>query len=448
MNDNNEYKRNPTLVFSYHEKNHELTMAEASLNQTAPIQRNYTIEKNIFSVGKTAGNDVIVHDDYVSNFHFKIEFRQGRFFLKDLQSTNGTILNGQKTLEAELSHGSTIQIGKAKFNFECQQKSKSLEPLKSDKVFHGMISKDNSMRRIFSLIESLETSLSPVFIQGETRTGKELIARAIHETSFRKSGRFVTVNCGAIPKDLIESELFGHEKGAFTGASAQREGLFEQAHMGTIFLDEIGELPLELQPKLLRVLETGEIRRVGSSKNIQVDVRIITATHRSLVDEIQQQRFREDLFYRIFVLPIVLPPLRDRKEDVPLLIDHFLKSKKNFQNNLEIKISKEAVDKMCAHRWPGNIRELKNVTDRAIALSYGEKEIQPQHIQFAIPTAASAEAAPIQAQTLEDMEKIMIVKSLQENGWSKKDAAEKLGISRSTLHEKIKKYGITEEPTD
>ena len=227
-----------------------------------------------------------------------------------------------------------------------------------------------------------------------------------------------------------------------------REGLFEQAHMGTIFLDEIGELPLDLQPKLLRVLETGEIRRVGSSKNIQVDVRIITATHRSLVDEIQQQRFREDLFYRIYVLPIVLPPLRDRKDDVPLLIDHFLKSKKNLQNNSEIKISKEAVDKMCAHRWPGNIRELKNVTDRAIALSYGEKEIQPQHIQFAIPTSSAvAEPAPVQAQTLEDMEKIMITRSLQENGWSKKDAAEKLGISRSTLHEKIKKYGIT-EPTD
>ncbi len=239
------------------------------------------------------------------------------------------------------------------FTFQVNQSTQTIQPLENENYFCGMISNHPSMKEVFGLIRSLEQSTTPVLIQGETGTGKELVARAIHENSLRRSQRFISVNCGAIAKELIESELFGHEKGAFTGAAFQREGLFELANGGTLFLDEIGELPIELQPKLLRVLESGEIRRVGSSKNIHVNVRIVTATHRNLSLEVREKRFREDLYYRIYALPVTLPALRQRLSDIDLLTRHFLKDLKS--------IHPKALEKLHMHSWPGNIRELKNV---------------------------------------------------------------------------------------
>lgn len=444
-----DHRKESTALLSYHEKNHELTLTECRLVQTKPIKREYPIVKNVFSIGKNNINDVVIEDEFISGFHCKIDFRNSRFFLKDLQSTNGTILNGQKVFEAELKDQSVIEVGRTRFEFHVRQENKKISTTIQENYYHGIVSQNPRMKEIFGLIESLKEISSPIFIHGETGTGKELVARAIHETSDRRDERFITVNCGAIAKELIESELFGHEKGSFTGAAAQREGLFEQAHKGTIFLDEIGELPLELQPKLLRVLESGELRRVGSSKNQQVDVRIITATHRNLAEEIQLGRFREDLFYRIYVLAINLPTLRERMDDMPLLVDHFLKQAKNhFGQGLKKELSAQAMQKLAKHTWPGNVRELKNVIDRALAFSRTSEEVKAEHIMFAntissaSATSSTAPKTEAEPQSLEQMEKQMISSTLEKNGWNKKTTATKLGIAKSTLHEKIKRYGI------
>lgn len=424
-----------TRIFSYNEQCKELTLTEATLVETHPLKRDFPIGKNVFSIGKNKENDVVIFDEYVSGYHCKIEFKDSKFFIKDMQSTNGTFLNQQKVLEAYLQDNAVIEIGQTRFHFHLNQKTQTVQPMKSGNYFFGMISEHPSMKDVFGLIQSLQHSSSTVLIQGETGTGKELIARALHENSPRKSGRFISVNCGAIAKELIESELFGHEKGAFTGAVSQREGLFELAHGGTLFLDEIGELPIDLQPKLLRVLESGEIRRVGGSKNIQVDVRVVTATHRNLAQEIVNKRFREDLYYRIYVLPITLPALRDRKTDIPALTSHFLYGKKT--------LHADALAKLVAHNWPGNIRELKNVMERASLICGDKDQILQSHIQF----AAIASNAPLPTNslmTLEEMEKIAIREALEKNHWRKTETAAKLGIAKSTLHEKVKKYGISE----
>jgi DNA-binding NtrC family response regulator len=428
------FRKGSTCIFSYHEKEKELTLTEAILNQTFPLSRTTPIVKNTFTIGKDRDNDIVLYDEYVSNYHCKIEFRNGSFFIKDLQSTNGTFINRHKVMEAALPDGAVIEIGKAKFTFQVNQSTQTIQPLENENYFCGMISNHPSMKEVFGLIRSLEQSTTPVLIQGETGTGKELVARAIHENSPRRSQRFISVNCGAIAKELIESELFGHEKGAFTGAAFQREGLFELANGGTLFLDEIGELPIELQPKLLRVLESGEIRRVGSSKNIHVNVRIVTATHRNLSLEVREKRFREDLYYRIYVLPVTLPALRQRLSDIDLLTRHFLKDLKS--------IHPKALEKLHMHSWPGNIRELKNVIERAVILS-GHGDIGENHIHFA--SMAFHEEKPFQQVTLEEIEKIAIIEALEKNQWKKTETAQKLGIAKSTLHEKVKKYGIAQK---
>lgn len=424
------YRSCSTKIFSYNKTDQALTLAEAKLIQTHPLSRTTPIHKNTFTIGKDRSNDIVLFDEYASQFHCKIEFRNGGFFIKDLQSTNGTYINQHRVFEASLPHNSSLEVGKTKFTFQTHQTTQTITQQKD--YFFGMVSEHPSMKEIFALIESLKQTSTPVFIHGETGTGKELVARAIHENSPRKSGRFITVNCGAIAKELIESELFGHEKGSFTGASSQREGLFELANGGTLFLDEIGELPLELQPKLLRVLESGEIRRVGSSKNIQVDVRIITATHRNLFQEVQEKRFREDLYYRIYVLPITLPSLKERLSDIDSLTTHFLDGRK---------ISLEALEKLKNHPWPGNIRELKNVLQRACLLS-GNETIDHHHVYFS--SSASLKSNPSPAVTLAEIEKQAILTELEKNRWIKTTTAKKLGIAKSTLHEKVRKYGIGE----
>jgi len=422
------FKNGSTKIFSYNKTQKELTLAEAKIVQSFPLTRTTPITKNTFTIGKDQNNDIVLFDEYASNYHCKIEFRDATFYIKDLNSTNGTYLNKHKIMEAALPDGALIEIGKSKFNFQVQQTSETIEA--NENYFYGMVSDHPSMKEIFALIRTLNSTSTPVLIQGETGTGKELIARSIHENSPRKSQRFISVNCGAIAKELIESELFGHEKGSFTGAAFQREGLFELASGGTLFLDEIGELPLDLQPKLLRVLESGEIRRVGSSKNINVDVRIITATHRNLSQEVRENRFREDLYYRIHVLPITLPALRERLTDIELLTLHFLKTKH---------IDAQAMAKLSQHNWPGNIRELKNVLERAVLLS-GSEDISAKHIYFTNMPSKTTTAA--YATTLQEIERLAIIEALEKNQWKKTLTAQKLGIAKSTLHEKVKKYGI------
>ncbi|RJR40108.1 MAG: HAMP domain-containing protein [Deltaproteobacteria bacterium] len=302
--------------------------------------------------------------------------------------------------------------------------------------FGELIGKDPKMRVIYQLIEDVAPADATVLIQGESGTGKELAARAIHQHSLRKDGPFVVINCSAYPATLLESELFGHEKGAFTGALRQKAGRFEQADGGTVFLDEVGDIPLPAQIKLLRVLQTKKFERVGGEATLTVDVRILAATHKDLVQEVRKGDFREDLFYRLNVIPIFLPPLRERKNDIPLLVEHFMKlfaaeKRKDLQG-----ISSEALRALLDYPWPGNVRELENTIEHAVVLAKaGQVEVRD------LPAAIHS-VSPGAPPTLAQREGKALLEILEDCGWNKKLAAQRLGISRSTLYLMLKRHKI------
>jgi DNA-binding NtrC family response regulator len=317
--------------------------------------------------------------------------------------------------------------------------------------FRNIIGKSKSMKDIFKIVKQIADSKSTALIMGESGTGKELISRAIHYNSNRKNYPFVTINCAAIPETLIESELFGHEKGAFTNAIEKKLGRFEVAHQGTLFLDEIGELSLATQAKILRFLEEREFNRVGGSKTIKVDVRLITATNKDLNQMIKTGGFREDLYYRINVVPIVIPPLRERKEDIPLLIDHFI-SKFGVENNRNVKgISKEALETMMQYEWPGNIRELENLIERVMTLTSNEyiqlNELPP--LFKSVPKVDGLKESVLDGkvsflQAEEEFEREVILDALKKTNYVQSHAAEILGISRRILKYKMDKLGINQ----
>ena len=317
--------------------------------------------------------------------------------------------------------------------------------------FENIVSKNEKMQKLFDVIRKVAPYKSTLLIMGESGTGKELIARALHYHSDRSQNPFVAVNCGAIPENLLESELFGHAKGAFTDAIQAKKGLFEEADEGTLFLDEIGELPLQLQVKLLRVLQEGEIRRVGEAKPIQVDVRIVAATVKDLVKEVNGGRFREDLFYRLNVFPVHLPPLRDRKEDIPLLVHHFIKKYNQILGKKVAGVHAKALEALLNYRWSGNVRELENVIERAIVLADGveiEKENLPIEIQGfqerVQPSPAVEEEFSIKKAS-RSMEINLIQKALKKTKGNHTHASRLLEISHRALLYKIKEYDIKEE---
>jgi DNA-binding NtrC family response regulator len=302
-------------------------------------------------------------------------------------------------------------------------------------------------------VDRVAASETRVCIFGETGTGKELIARAIHEKSPRREGPYVTLNCAAVPAELIESELFGHEKGSFTGAAARHVGKFEQAHDGTLFLDEIGDMPLPMQAKLLRVLEQGEVERIGGDKPIKVNVRVVVATHRNLEEEVRQGAFRQDLFHRIYVFPIALPPLRERPEDVPALARHFVAQIVRQNGWKEIAFAEDAIQALQAYAWPGNIRELRNVIERV--LLYAESDtVTAATVRSALPatgmgtaTAMGPAAAAISgsgplSQRVEEFERQMILDEIKRNNHHITNTAKALGLERSHLYKKCQQLGI------
>ena len=317
--------------------------------------------------------------------------------------------------------------------------------------FGNIIGKSKSMKEIFKVVKQIADSKSTALIMGDSGTGKELISRAIHYNSNRKSYPFVTINCAAIPDTLIESELFGHEKGAFTNAIERKLGRFEVAHQGTLFLDEIGELSLATQAKILRFLEEKEFNRVGGSKTIKVDVRLITATNKNLNQLIKNGSFREDLYYRINVIPIVIPPLRERKEDIPILIDHFI-NKFSVENNKNVKgISKEALELLMQYEWPGNVRELENLVERVIALTFNEYiQLNELPLSFKnIPKINGLKESILDGkvsflQAEEEFEREVILDALKKTNYIQSHAAEILGISRRILKYKMDKLGINQ----
>ncbi len=422
-------------------------------------------------IGRGREADLLLPDPSVSRLHARI-FRVGeQYFLSDT-SKNGTFHDGKRITQLLLEGGQTFRIGPYQIHFlregsvtasgdpptvsaaggrtgpTIAGKTKKPDNRALSSTF-GLVGQAPVIIRLIENIRRVGNSDLPVLIEGETGCGKELVSRGIHDCSGRKNHPFVVVNCGAISPELIESELFGHEKGAFTGATAQRHGAFEVAHGGTLFLDEIGELPLPLQPKLLRSLEQKEIKRVGGNETILVDVRILSATNRSLREEIARKTFRDDLYFRISTILLNVPPLRERREDVTLLARYFLAEFGSRSDRTAPDLSGSAAEFLAAQDWPGNVRELRNAVQRAIVMS-DSPSLEPGDFSFLLDAGSPGREAETDASLSrwEQSEKNNILAELSRTKWNKTQTARELGIAKSTLFEKLKKYGIRSQGSD
>lgn len=380
--------------------------------------------------GKHDACDIVIDDPFVSREHCALIVDDQRLHLEDCKSTNGTYVNGVRVERAILPSYGQFTIGKTAIIFSDRC---ALELPSGGAPQRNIIGESSAMRAIFSLVERVAASLATVLLSGESGTGKEVVARLLHQQSPRAERPFVTINCGALPATLIEGLLFGHERGAFTGAIEQTAGLFEQAEGGSLFLDEIGEMPLELQAKLLRVLEERKVRRLGGKRDIPIDVRIIAATHRDLPQLVEEKQFREDLFYRIFVVPIFLPPLRDRPDDIPLLAAAFLDQ--SSPGELRPRLTPQALMRLRQHRWSGNVRELKNTIERSLLIS-GKPLLDADDLHFLPTSLADSDVALIVA------EKTTIQRALERRSGNQTQAARDLGVARTTLIAKLKRFDL------
>jgi PAS domain S-box-containing protein len=359
------------------------------------------------------------------------------FYKRDLEALVKK-RTAELTVAKEKAENALSEIRKLKDQLEAER-AYLQEEIKLEYNHENIIGQSDGLKYVLYKVEQIAGSSTIVLILGETGTGKELVARAIHGLSLRKDRAFVKVNCATLPSNLIESELFGHEKGAFTGSHLRHLGRFEVAHGATIFLDEIGELPLELQPKLLRVIQDGEFERLGSSRTIKVDTRIIAATNRNLEEEVRQGRFRDDLWYRLNIFPITMPPLRDRSDDIPLLVDFYVKKiSKRLGKTIEI-IPESVMNTLQHYHWPGNVRELENVLERAVINSSGPK------LRLVDELKKPFKDLSISQKTLETVEREHILQVLEQTHWKvggKNSASEILGLNRSTLRARMRKFDI------
>ncbi len=399
------------------------------------------LQNPLVTIGTLPENSLVLTDPTVSRKHASVEETSGGYILRDLGSTNGTFLDGVRVREGYLSPGSLIRLGQTEMTFSPLEER--IEILRSSlDRFGDLIGASTPMREVFGILERVAPTDITVLIHGETGTGKELAARALHSRSRRASGPFIVFDCGAVAPNLIESELFGHEKGAFTDAVKSRQGAFELADGGTLFLDEIGELTPSLQPKLLRALDQREVKRVGADQSLKVNVRVVAATNRDLEKEVKAGRFREDLFYRLSAVSVFLPPLRKRREDIELISGYLLTGISAEVNKKLTGLSAEAAEALKAYPWPGNARELRNVLGRAAALSDG-KRIEVKDL-FLSQGKKTDTLEGLSGRTLEEIEKAAILATLKSVSGNKTEAAKVLGIAYSTLYEKIKKYGMKE----
>jgi len=323
-------------------------------------------------------------------------------------------------------------------------------PLNEEHGFKDIIGQSKKMREVFDLVEKVADCDSTILLNGETGTGKGLVAKAIHLKSKRKKKPYISINCGAIPENLLESELFGHVRGAFTGATSSKQGKFELADGGTILLDEIGDMSPDLQVKVLKVLEEGEFEQVGGAKTIKVDVRIIAATHRDLCEEVQKGNFREDLYYRLYVIPLMLPSLKERKSDIPYLVSYFIEQS-NQKNDRQLdEVAEDAMAMMMSYAWPGNVRELKNMVERMVVLNGSAKitvadlpvELKKAHKHEPTSTIEISDEGICLNSAVTEFEKALILQSLEKTKWVKNKAAKLLQLNRTTLVEKIKRHQL------
>jgi len=404
------------------------------------------VEKDVFRVGKSDENDLALSDQAVSRVHFEIVRAPKGWLVRDLGSTNGTFLDGAEIQSGYLRPGAVVTAGTVQIKVQALTEPAPLLPSERE-AFGGALGKSIAMRTIFALLERVEATDATVLFLGETGTGKDLLARALHDASPRAGRPFVVVDCGAVAATLIESELFGHERGAFTGAAGQRQGAFEAATGGTVFLDEIGELPFDLQPKLLRVLEQREVRRVGGNKTVPVDIRILAATRKDLDREVAAGRFREDLYFRLAVVPVTVPALRERREDIPLLVERFLEA---LTRGSAPPVPPETMAALAGHDWPGNVRELRNVLERAL---YMNPDRSTPLLLASLPSAPMSSASSPgfdpslsygenRERAESAFEKAYLTWLLERAGGNVSEAARQAKMDRKYLHKLMKKHGL------
>ncbi|MEO6952562.1 MAG: sigma 54-interacting transcriptional regulator [Polyangia bacterium] len=399
-------------------------------------ERTIVLSQPHVRIGTSPANDLVLGDPHASRFHCELRLTDDGYLLRDLGSTNGTRVGAVEVKEALLHPGATVEVGETKIRFLADEgRPDEIAASKSER-FGDVLGHSVRMREVFGVLEKIAPTELTVLLAGETGTGKDVTARALHARSTRARGPFVVFDCAAVAPTLIESELFGHVKGAFTGATSDTQGAFERAHGGTLLLDEIGELALELQPKLLRALEQRTVRPVGGAREIPVDVRIIAATHRNLDRAVKQGTWRQDLFFRLSVVTIELPPLRQRIEDLALLVDGILAPRSMHAAPETLRIFER-------YDWPGNVRELRNVVDSAAALA-GSPVLEPRHLVFFTPRRSDESLSDLDlaGKSLQTIERAAIVQTLERCKGNKTRAAKTLGISTSTLYEKVKKYDI------
>jgi transcriptional regulator with GAF, ATPase, and Fis domain len=421
------------------------------------------IQSERVSVGRGLICSLVLSDTAVSAMHFEIEAQERGFLLRDLDSTNGTFCGELKVREVWLGHGQIVRAGQTALRFESLEGTVDLAVSVRDS-FHELLGQSPRMREIFALLERVAPTDLTVLVRGETGTGKELVARALHRASTRSAKPLVVQDCSAIPKDLIESTLFGHEKGSFTGAVDRKIGCFEQAEGGTIFLDEVGELDLSLQPKLLRVLESRMIKRVGGTREIPVDVRVVAATNRDLRKMVTTGAFREDLYYRLGVISVELPALRERPDDIPALVESFLAqvAARRFPGETRrFEVTAEALDKLLAYAWPGNVRELRNTVERAASLSestlLGVTDLLPSSRTNLLPVGPGSAARFVEdglpfkeakQRVIDEFEAAYLRALFDRHGDNVTRSAQAAGLTRYHLRELAKRYGIRNSDGD
>jgi transcriptional regulator with PAS, ATPase and Fis domain len=392
-------------------------------------------------VGTHESAELVLHDDTVSRFHCEIEISADAAVLRDLGSRNGTTVDGVRSLAVHLGDGAVVRVGRTALRFELRGDEVAMALSAADR-FGSLVGKSVAMRRVFSVLERAATTDAAVLLEGETGTGKEAAAESLHVASARRERPFLVVDCSAIPGDLLEAELFGHEKGAFTGATSAREGIFEAARGGTVFLDEIGELGPELQPKLLRVLEKKQVKRIGNARHEPVDVRIVAATNRNLREEVNEKRFRSDLYYRIAVVSVRLPALRERPEDLPLLAEHLLRALGASGAGADALLEPGSIAAFARHRWSGNVRELRNYLERCLALKErvplldGAEAASHKLPDFDKPLKAARE---LWTRTLEQR---YVEELLRRHDGNVSAAARAAGVDRMHFYRLLWRYGL------
>ena len=403
------------------------------------------LERGTYLVGKAPGCDLVLSDGAVSRQHLELQVTESGVLIKDLGSTNGSFFGGARFSQVTVGPGAVIAIGGTELKLATVERSHPILPSASDR-FGGLLGPSLAMREVFAVLELIAQSDVAVLIEGETGTGKELCAEAIRAAGPRAKGPMVICDLAGVSRSLIESELFGHVRGAFTGADRDRQGAFEQAHGGTIFIDEIGELELDMQPRLLRALESRKIKPVGATQYRDVDVRVIAATNRDLREEVKAGRFRDDLYHRLAVVRVTLPPLRERKLDVPALVEHFLAGK-------DVVVPPETLALFTEYDWPGNVRELKNVIDRGLSLMGASRVLEPALLGLE-PVPAATGGTPLwptvgnegfreaKERLIASWERDYVTQLLRRAGGNVSRAAREGGLDRVYLHRLIKKYNI------